>query len=68
MKKQIIGVLIYLLVVKSIDLLMKSVVDLQLEKFGLKKKARQCIRLSVEILAILTGLYLLKARGVFKIK
>lgn len=60
MKDQIIRVLIYLFVVKTIDLIMKSTIEPQLEKFGLKKRTRECVGLLMEIIAILAGLYLIK--------
>lgn len=60
MKDQIIRVLVYLCVVKIIDLLMKSCIEPQLEKFGMEKRTRECVGLLVEILAILGGLYLIK--------
>tara|TARA_R110002074_G_scaffold247205_2_gene419192 strand:- start:1020 stop:1229 length:210 start_codon:yes stop_codon:yes gene_type:complete len=67
-KKQILGVLVYLLVVKTIDLFMKGVVAPQLTKLGMGEEVRERVRLLVEISAIIGGIYVLKRTRIFNNK
>lgn len=68
LRKQVFGVLVYLLVVKCIDLLMKSIVSPRLEKMGFSKNHSQCIRLALEITTIVLGLMVLKKKVINKNK
>lgn len=68
LKKQLIGVFIYLLTVRCMDLFTKGVVSPILEKMGLDEAKRECIKLMIEITTIVVGLYILKRTVINKRK
>ena len=64
MKKEVCSVLYYLATVKIIDMVSKGLIEPELSKMGMNRRARKCITLGLDVSIILVTLIVLKGRNV----